>query len=150
MKKLENKIAVITGGSQGIGEAIAYHFADEGAEIIIVNRDKAKAEKVAKTIRAKNGKAHVRPFDLSQIDKIEGFVDELKQSFGRVDILVNNAGAAVYKSIEDSTLQDWQYTMDVNLTSVFFLTKAVAALMKGKIITGKLFLFHLSPIEEHS
>lgn len=139
MKKLSGKIALITGGSQGIGESIAHHFSEAGAQVIVANRDQNKAANVVNSIKKKGGLAHARLLDCFDVESIAEFVSELKQSFSRIDILVNNAGTLVNKSIEDSTIEDWQRTMNVNLMSVFFLTKAIASMMKenryGKIVT---------------
>ncbi len=140
MKKLEGKVALVTGGSRGIGKAIAYALAAEGANLginYIINKE--KAEQVCEDVRKKNRvKAVSLKADVSVPDEVQEMVDTMFKEFGRIDILVNNAGAAIQSSVVDNTLEDWHKMLETDLTGVFLCTKAVLPSMlkrkEGRII----------------
>ena len=140
MKKLEGKVALVTGGSRGIGRATVYALAEEGANLGInyVN-DKGAAEQVCEDIRKKNGvKAITLKADVSVPDEVQTMVDAMLEKFGRIDILVNNAGIVTRGKLVDTSLEDWNRTIATNLTGVFLCTKAVLPFMlkhgEGRII----------------
>ncbi len=137
--KLAGKIALVTGGSQGIGAAIARRFGREGAKVAVVNhanRDRA-AEVVADIERA-GGTAKHFPADITDLDQIDRLVGAVSEAWGAVDVLVNNAGIFLPTPLEGTSEEDWERMMALNLKAVFFLSKAVAPGMKekggGKII----------------
>lgn len=137
--KLENRIALITGGSRGIGAAISSRFAKEGAHVVIVYANNTQAaEDVVNDIKSKGGKAHAIQCDISCDKARTALFDEVVSQFGRIDILVNNAAVLVNKAIKETNLDDWYLNIKTNLESVFFLSKACAELMKsqqgGKIV----------------
>ena len=142
--KLENKIAVITGGGRGIGRAIAEAFAREGAKVVVTAaRQKAEIEEVASRIK---GAALLA--DVSKNDEVRRLVDSVLSRFGRIDILVNNAARGMKfvnesfmtepKPFWEADVDGWRLVIDTNITGVFLLTKAVVPHMlergSGRII----------------
>ena len=137
--KLAEKVAIVTGGSQGIGAAIAIRFAAEGAKVAIVNHSHPdRAADVVSEISAAGGRAKAFPADLARVPDISRVVAEIPDQFGSVDILVNNAGLFLPTPLEDTGEETWDRMMDLNLKAVFFAVQAVAPAMKargaGKII----------------
>ena len=137
--KLEDKVCIITGAGRGIGEAIAKAFAAEGAEVCVTARTVRQVERVAEEIRAAGGAAVAVPCDVTQPDQVEAMVAESEAKLGPTDILVNNAGAAIFRPLEQTSLEDWDRLHAVNATGAFLCSKAVMAGMKerrrGHIIT---------------
>ena len=106
--KLEGKVAVVTGGSRGIGKAIAKTFAREGAHVVVnYVRASAEANKVVEEIRTAGGSAISVMADVSQRDQAQKLVDETVKTFGRLDILVNNAGIRSEGTVLDTTEEEW-------------------------------------------
>lgn len=135
---LAGKVALITGGSTGIGAAIADAFAQKGANIAIVGRNEKAATDKAAALADAGGKARAFACDVARNDEVAAMVAAVHAAFGRIDILVNNAGVATLAPAEDLDLDDWQKTLDVNLTGSFLVAQAVGRLMikagGGKII----------------
>lgn len=136
MKRLENRIAIITGGAQGIGKATAIKFASEGASVIIWDVDQIKGEElVNQGIAKKFQKVNVADFN-----EVQNAVKETIEEFGKIDVLVNNAGILRDATLAKMTPEQWQQVIDVNLTGVFNSTKSVAPYMVekqyGKIINA--------------
>ena len=122
-----NKNALITGGTRGIGEAIAREFAKKGYNLIInyVN-SKEKAEKLKNELEEKyNIKVLTSQADLADEKAIENMVDIAIKKFGKIDVLVNNAGIVIDKEFEDRTIEDWKQTLNINLIAPFILTKLI-------------------------
>lgn len=138
MKRLQNKIAIITGGAQGIGKATVLKFAEEGATVILwdVNEEKGKA--LVDELKAKEIKAHFTKVDVTKLDSTEKAAKEAVEIFSTIDILINNAGITRDASLAKMTAEQWQQVLDVNLTGVFNSTKAVIPFMiekkYGKIV----------------
>lgn len=131
--KLVGKIAIVTGSSRGIGASIAHGFGAEGAQIgIVAHAQLDIARKVAKKIEAAGGTAKPFRADLSRVAECERLVDEVIDAFGTVDILVNNAGVLISMPIEDTTEEQWDAQIDLNLKGTYFMTKAVVPTMKAK------------------
>ena len=144
--RLQDRVAIITGASAGIGAVVAEAYACEGAKVVInYSRDLAGAEAVAARIQANGGKSIVVKADVSQAQEVQRMVELAHQAFGPVDILVNNAG--IYPRDWDMSLtqKDWQRVIDVNLTGCFLCAGAVAEDMKkagyGKIINVSSIVF---------
>ncbi len=136
---LADRIAIVTGGGQGIGEGIALKLATEGANVVVVDQHEATAEASASRIRDLGRKALAFPVDVSSWDQVRAMVDRVAGEFGRIDILVNNAGMNIRKMPQEITSQEWDEVLEVNLRSAFLCAKAVYPAMKkaggGKIIS---------------
>lgn len=132
MGQLKGKLAVITGAGSGIGRATAKTFAQEGAYVVILDRDEKSAREVEQEIRARGFEAATRVVDLADGGRAEQTIGEIGGSLGGVDILVNNAATFVAKSLDDLTRQEWQTVMDVNLTAYFLCARAAAREMRKR------------------
>ncbi len=126
--KLHGKTALITGGSKGLGEAMAIALAKEGANLALVSRDRAKLESVAAKI---TGKAQVFVADVSREEEVERLRREVSAAFPRIDILINNAGINIRKNLVDFTLEEWESVQRTNVTAVFLMCRAFVPTMKG-------------------
>jgi 3-oxoacyl-[acyl-carrier protein] reductase len=137
-KELENKTALVTGGSRGIGAAIAKRLAANGARVAITYaRDADAAATVVKTIEGFGGKAVAIKADASNPTAVSAAVDQAVSSLGKLDILVNNAGTAIPKPFVETTLEELDRVIDINLRGVFITTQAALKHMNndGRIIT---------------
>src|ERR1043166_2860490 len=137
--RLKDKVAIVTGGAQGIGEGAAVRFAAEGAKLAIVDINGAAAKEVAARINGSGGSAIAVQADLYEVRNSERMVAETMQAFGAVHILFASAGIFKTASIEDTTEEIWDRHLDLDLRAVFFSIKAVTPVMKrqkyGRIIT---------------
>jgi 3-oxoacyl-[acyl-carrier protein] reductase len=125
MSKLAQKVALVTGGSRGIGAAIAKRLAEDGASVAITySKDAGAASTVVKAIELNGGKAIAIQADASDVKAVEAAVGKTVATFGRLDVLVNNAGTAIPKPFEDSTLEEMDRVIDINIRGVFATTKA--------------------------
>jgi len=128
--KLDGKVALITGGTSGIGEACADLFAAEGAKVALVGSSNlAKAEAVAARIEAAGGSAKPYVANLSKVDEIAKLVAAVKADFGRIDILVNSAGLFYPTPVGGTSEADYDRMMDINLKGLFFCVHEVAPIM---------------------
>ena len=127
--KLENRVAIITGGGRGIGRATALTFAAEGADIVLAARTDSEISAVAEEVRALGRRALAIPTDVQHKAAVDAMVAQTLETFGKVDILVNNAGVAIHNPIPKIREEDWDVTMAVNLKGVFLCTQAVFGLM---------------------
>lgn len=133
MGKLENKVAIITGATGGIGAAMAEEFAKEGAKIVVVGTNEERGQKTVDTVKSLGSSAIFRKTDLSSTADLQGLVDDAVAAFGKIDILVNNAGAddPITWSPEDVTEEEYDRVMSVNAKIPFFLSQKVAPIMKA-------------------
>jgi NAD(P)-dependent dehydrogenase (short-subunit alcohol dehydrogenase family) len=128
---LEGKVALITGGSRGIGRAIALTFADAGADVAVSSRKLPDLEVVAEEIRAKGRKGLAVASHVAKMEESQSLVERVKAEFGRIDILVNNAGTNPYNGpLIDAEEWAWDVTMNVNLKGPFFLSLMAARIMR--------------------
>jgi len=127
---MTHQIALITGASGGIGRAIALSFAQAGIELILVSRSIEKLQAVQQEVVALGGKAHIYALDLSLVGQVQKEIAEIVEQIGKIDILVNNAGMGYTGSIADTSLEDWQQVIDLNLTSAFQCIQGVLPLMR--------------------
>ena len=135
--KLEGKIALVTGGSRGIGAAIAKRLAADGANVAITYAKGADAAaSVVKEIERSGRKAIAIQADASDAKAVKAAVDKTAATFGRLDVLVNNAGTAIPKTFEETTLEEMDRVIDINIRGVFAATQAALKHMKhgGRII----------------
>lgn len=130
MNNLADKVALVTGGSRGIGFEIASALANEGARVVIAARDEAKLKAAAEKIKQAGGKAEIFAADMQSEDAIKGLVEFVKSKFGRLDILVNNAGVGYANLIEDISTAEWDMCMNVNARGPFILCRESLALLK--------------------
>src|ERR1700716_2126338 len=136
-QKLEGKIALITGGSRGIGAAIAKRLAADGANVAITYTKGADAAaSVVKEIERAGGKAIAIQADAADTEAVKGAVEKAVATFGRLDVLVNNAGTAIPKKFEETTLEELDRVIDINVRGVFVATQAALKHMNegGRII----------------
>ena len=124
MKRLENKVAIITGGSAGIGAATAVKFAEEGAKVIIWDLDEERGNALAKQLNATFMKVNTANYA-----QVETASKAIHEQFGRIDILINNAGITRDSSLKKMTPEQWQQVIDVNLSGVFYCAKVISEYM---------------------
>lgn len=137
--KLEGKVAIVTGGAQGMGRAIALRYAQEGAKVVIGDLKYADAQKAAKEITEKNGSAIAVAVDVRNQQQVQALVDVAVHEFGGLDILVNNAGVGKIIPFLETTEQDWNFMFDINCKGLLWCSQAAARVMiqqgrGGKII----------------
>ncbi len=121
----QDRVTIVTGASQGIGESIARSFAREGASVALLDVQRDKLEAVAAAIAAEGGKARAYPADVTKSDQTTAVVEAVIKDFGKVDHLVNNAGITRDNLFMRMKEEEWDAVMAVNLKGVFNLTKAV-------------------------
>ena len=133
MTRLDGKVAIVTGGSRGIGASIARRLGADGATVAVVaHRARDKADAVAREIEAAGGRAAPFQADVSRVAECERLAAEVAAAFGTVDILVNNAGVYHPLPMEETTEALWDAQIDINLKGSFFMARAVAPTMKAK------------------
>jgi len=130
MGRVEGKVALVTGGRRGLGEASAVLLGREGAKVAITDRKADGADAVLNRISAAGGKAIFIQQDVAKEEDWRRTLDDVLKQFGRLDILVNNAGVGAGKNVEELTLDDWRWVMSVNLDGVFLGTKYAIGAMK--------------------
>jgi 3-oxoacyl-[acyl-carrier protein] reductase len=125
MSKLTQKVALVTGGSRGIGAAIAKRLAADGASVAVTYaKDASAASAVVKEIELNGGRAIAIQADATDAKAVEDAVEKTVATFGRLDVLVNNAGTAIPKPFEETTLDEMDRVIDINIRGVFATTKA--------------------------
>ncbi|MDJ0703268.1 MAG: 3-oxoacyl-[acyl-carrier-protein] reductase [Leptolyngbyaceae cyanobacterium MO_188.B28] len=138
-KSLQDKVAIITGASRGIGRAAAVALAAEGAQVVVnYARSSTAADEVVAEIQAMGGNAIALQADVSQADQVEALIRGAMDKWGQIDVLVNNAGITRDTLLLRMKPEDWQAVIDLNLTGVFLCTRAVSKIMlkqrSGRII----------------
>ena len=136
--KYTGKTAVVTGGGSGIGRAIAYAYAEEGASVVIADCDEKNGSETEKKINSTGGSSIFIKTDVSHPPDVEKMISETARKLGRIDILVNNAGVSVRSSVYSLSIEEWDMIINTNLRSVFVCSQKAAEIMKihrgGKII----------------
>src|SRR3981189_1360427 len=138
MSKLAKKVALVTGGSRGIGAAIAKRLAADGASVALTYaNDASAASAVVKAIELGGGKAIAIQADAANVEAVKNAVEKAVATFGRLDVLVNNAGTAIPKTFEEATLEEMNRVIDINIRGVYVATQAALKHMKsgGRIIS---------------
>jgi NAD(P)-dependent dehydrogenase (short-subunit alcohol dehydrogenase family) len=131
--ELKDKVAIVTGASQGIGRAISLALAKEGASVVLASRNEAKLEETAQAIKSNGGISLKVRTDVSQEADVKNMVQKTLEAFGTIDILVNNSGiAGPTAKCEDVTLEEWEETLAVNLRGPFLCCKYVIPTLKAK------------------
>src|SRR5262245_1390373 len=131
-KKLEGKVAVITGASKGLGKAMALALAGAGSRLALASRDQKQLEVVASEARKLGTEAETFVADVTDETQVQRLEREVVAKFGKVQILINNAGINIRKPVTDFTLEEWRAVLDTNLTGVFLLCRAFVPHMKGQ------------------
>src|SRR3989449_10313971 len=132
MSKLTEKVALVTGGSRGIGAAIAKRLAADGASVAITySKGADTAVSVVKEIERSGGKAIAIQADAADADAVKAAVEKAVATFGRLDVLVNNAGTAIPKPFEETTLEEMDRVIDINIRGGFGTTQAALKHMKS-------------------
>ncbi len=138
MFNLKGRVAVITGASSGLGKQMAQAFAKQGADIAIVARRIERLEELKKELEKENIKVLPVKCDVTSTEEINNAANQIEKEFGKVDILVNCAGSSKDKGVLDMTDDEWSFTIDTDLTSVFKMTRAFTNIMKknnyGRVI----------------
>ena len=130
MGHLSGKIAAVTGGASGIGEATVRRFVAEGGSVAFADRDAGRGHAVAADIAARGGKAIFVQADVGQEAAALGFVAQAVKQFGRLDILVNNAGIRLYQTVVEASAESWDTILGANLKSYAFCAKAAIPAMR--------------------
>jgi len=131
MDRLKGKVALITGGGNGMGKEDALLFAKEGAKVVIADIAEAEGGKVAEDIKKDGGEAVFVKCDVSKESDWKKLIAEVIREYGKLNILVNNAGVIVCKKLEDTSLDEWNWIMGINATGVFLGTKYAIGAMKN-------------------
>ena len=138
MFNLKNRVVVITGSSSGLGKQMAYAFAKQGANLVLLARRIGKLNELSQEIKALGVDALAIKCDVTKPNEIEESAKKVKEYYGKVDILVNCAGSAKNNGVLNMTDEEWNFTIDTDLNSVFYVTRAYANIMKennyGRII----------------
>jgi len=131
MGRLDGKVAAITGGASGIGEATVRRFVAEGATVAFCDRDGERGQRVAAELTAAGGKVAFTQADVGTEAACLAFVTGAAKTFGRLDILVNNAGIRKYEKVDEASAASWNEILSVNLMSYAFCAKAAVPIMRG-------------------
>jgi len=123
--RLEGKVAIITGGSSGIGRATAELFAKEGAQVVVADYNARAGQEVVQAIKGTGGDALFVEVDVSDAAQVQRMVQAALEAYGGVDILFNNAAVLIFGTVLDTSEEAWRRVMDINLTGVFLCSKAV-------------------------
>ena len=129
--KLQDKVAIVTGGAQGIGKAIARRFLQEGARVVLADRDAEAGAETLAELESLGPTRFVRTDVASEAD-VHALIKATCDAFGTIDILVNNAGISEFEALETLTLEAWNRVLAVNLTSVFLTAKAAEAILQAR------------------
>ncbi len=127
MAKLEGKVVLVTGGSRGIGLAIAQRLGSEGARLVLVARNEAALSKAGEEVA---GGALAIKADVTQPRQVERVFKVVEQEMGSLDVLINNAGVFTYKPFLSTSFEDWRNNLDTNLTALFLCTRAALPLLR--------------------
>ena len=130
--KLHDRVAIVTGGSRGLGKAMAAGLAEAGSHIVIADIDQEAAMRTAEEFAALGVQATAIQTDVTSEEQVQHMTDEVLRKFGRIDILINNAGIALHEKTEDLSFSDWNRVINLNLNGVFLVSKAVGKVMIGQ------------------
>jgi len=136
--RLKDKVAIVTGGSRGIGRGIALQFAREGARVAVVHVKGDSGQEVVDLIQAEGGQAIVVHCDTSDSQQVKAMVDRVLQVWGTIDVLVNNAGICPFHEFLDMPEALWDRVLDVNLKGYFLVSQAVANVMVKQGVRGRI------------
>jgi NAD(P)-dependent dehydrogenase (short-subunit alcohol dehydrogenase family) len=129
---LDKKVAVVTGGSRGIGLAIAEAFLREGASVVISGSSKDHLDAATKILSSYSGRVSAVQADVRRYEEVERLMATAARDFGGLDILINNAGVGVFKPVAETTVEEWHRVLDTNLSGVFYGCHAAIPHMKRR------------------
>lgn len=132
MLKLKDKVAIVTGATSGMGRGTAYLFAKEGAKVVVVGRNEARAKEVVENIKKDGGEAMYILYSMTDVDNLDNIVNKTVEAYGTVDILFNNAGMLSMTPLATVPLDEWNDVFNVNVTSALRLAQLVAPIMNEK------------------
>ena len=130
-RSFQDRVAVVTGAASGIGFSVAARFAEQGAKVALIDCNLEAGMGAAAQIQRTGGECEFFKVDVGVEEQVVGAVDRILQTFGSVHHLVNNAGIVVVKSIEESSVEDWDRVMNVNVRSIFLLSKYLLPLLRA-------------------
>ncbi|BAQ61748.1 3-oxoacyl-[acyl-carrier protein] reductase [Geminocystis sp. NIES-3708] len=145
--KLENKVAIVTGGSKGIGKGVALVFCQEGAKVVIAANGVREGQEAVAEIKEKGGEAIFVKCDIANENEVQDLVNKTIDTYGRLDILVNNAGIGTYKSVLECTSEEWDRCLAVNLKGFFLCSKYSIPHMQS---IGKGVIINMSSVHSHA
>jgi sorbitol-6-phosphate 2-dehydrogenase len=131
---LKDKVAIVTGGGQGLGQALCYRLADEGCRIVAADLNEETARQTALDIQARGSASHTRSLglkvDVTDETQVAGMIDRVVGEFGRLDVLVSNAGILIAEAVDEFPSDKWRLVLEVNLVGYFLCAKHAARVMK--------------------
>jgi NAD(P)-dependent dehydrogenase (short-subunit alcohol dehydrogenase family) len=137
-KKLDGKVAIITGGSKGLGKAMGLALASAGASVALVSRNLGQLQEVEREVKTAGGEARAFQADVSKEEQVRKLEHDVAELYGKAHILINNAGINLRKPLVDFTLEEWRRVLDTNLTGVFLMCRSFIPRLKsagyGRII----------------
>jgi len=145
--RFKDKVAIVTGAAKGIGWGIAKVFAQEGAKVAMVDWDKEGGEKSAQEFQQQSYDVLFIHCDVSNEEQVKAMVQTVKDTYGRIDVLVNNAGIGVYKPVLETSSEDWDRCLSVNLKGVFLCSKYVIPHMQE---IGNGAIVNISSVHSHA
>jgi 3-oxoacyl-[acyl-carrier protein] reductase len=143
METISGKVAIVTGGTRGIGRAIAERLLQEGALVAICGRTRESVIRALGTMPASDGRLFGEAADLTKVDEVERFFQAVDERFGGLDILINNAGLAVFQKVAEMTPEDWHRNIDLNLSGAFYCSREALARFRAR---GAGFIVNISSL----
>ncbi|MBE0690645.1 MAG: SDR family NAD(P)-dependent oxidoreductase, partial [Anaerolineae bacterium] len=131
-RMLEDRIAIVTGGAQGLGEAICLRLANEGCHVVVADLNEEAAKTTAEAVRQLGRRSFALKVDVTNEDQVRAMVDRAVQEFGQLDILVSNAGILFAEAIDEFPAEKWAAVVNVNLNGYFLCAKHAARVMKAQ------------------
>jgi len=129
---LSGKVAIVTGGTRGIGRAIAQRLLSEGASVAVCSRSRQNVDSFVRECQHAEERLLAEAADVSKLEDVRRFFKSVDARFGALDILVNNAGIGVFKSVADLTPEEWRRTIDLNLSGVYYCSHEALARMRKR------------------
>jgi 3-oxoacyl-[acyl-carrier protein] reductase len=143
METISGKVAIVTGGTRGIGRAITQRLLQEGASVAICGRTRESVDRALQTVEPAGGELFGEAADLTKVDDVARLFQAVDARFGGLDILVNNAGLGVFRKVADMTPEDWHRNIDLNLSGAFYCSREALARFRTR---GSGFIVNISSL----